>query len=254
MILQPESYEIAFNVERPTAKVGFMADELFPLYKDNKMSDEDIIKASDKIDYYKGKMDVKKIEMLKEKCIPYWDARIKYKNTKIPIFLDTKSIEKLISCISNIKNNRKIQEILHPNYFIMEPEIYNEATILVDALPLHLKAKLDNFTVNYDTHTITLNDLKTTSHYVDEFSTNSFYTYHYYRQMAFYIWLLKIANEKIFQLADPIYKCNMLIISTRPNYDCLVYKVKNKDIKKGLNEFGKLINLVKDGITAERNL
>ena len=52
MILQPESYEIAFGVERPTAKMGFMADELFLLYKDNKMSDEDIIKASDKIDYY----------------------------------------------------------------------------------------------------------------------------------------------------------------------------------------------------------
>ena len=44
MVLQPESYEIAYNVERPTAKAGFMADELFPLYKDNKMSDEDIIK------------------------------------------------------------------------------------------------------------------------------------------------------------------------------------------------------------------
>ena len=251
MILQPESYEIAFGVERPTAKMGFMADELFLLYKDNKMSDEDIIKASDKINYYKDKMDDKKIRLVKEKCIPYWDARINYQNVKIPIFMDLKSIEKLTTCIHNVQKDKRIQKILHPNYFIMEPEIYNEATILVDVLPLHLKAKLDNFSVNYDTHTITLNDLKTTSHYVDEFSTSSFYDYHYYRQMAFYVWLLKIANEKIFQLSNPIYRCNMLVISTRPDYDCSVYEVTNRNIKKGLDEFGKLINLIMNGITSE---
>jgi hypothetical protein len=253
MVLQPESYEIAYNVERPTAKAGFMADELFPLYKDNKMSDEDIIKASNKINYYKDKLDNKKIKLLKEKCIPYWDARINYQNSKIPIFLNSKSIEKLNACVSNISNDRQIQEILHPTYFIMNPDSYNEATLLVDVLPLHLKAKLDNFTINYDTNTITLNDLKTTSHYADEFKETSFFKYHYYRQMAFYIWLLKIANEKLFKLNNPTFKSNMLVVSTR-DYNCAVFKVTNKDIKDGLDEFGKLINLILDGVAREHKL
>ena len=71
--------------------------------------------------------------------------------------------------------------------------------------------------------------------------------------MAFYIWLLKIANEKLFKLNNPTFKSNMLVVSTR-DYNCAVFKVTNKDIKDGLDEFGKLINLILDGVAREHKL
>ena len=59
LVLQPESFILCNTVDRPTAKAGAMADELY-----NKSgtapSDLEIINASDKIEYYKGKMNATK--------------------------------------------------------------------------------------------------------------------------------------------------------------------------------------------------
>ncbi len=61
LVLQPNEFTLVDSVDRPTAKAGFMADELYSVFLiKGEVSDEDIIAASDKIDYYKGKMDDKK--------------------------------------------------------------------------------------------------------------------------------------------------------------------------------------------------
>lgn len=57
LVLQPNEFTLVDSVDRPTAKAGFMADELYSVFLiKGEVSDEDIIAASDKIDYYKGKM------------------------------------------------------------------------------------------------------------------------------------------------------------------------------------------------------
>ena len=55
LTLQPELFYLCFDVDRPTAKAGFMADELYSKFKGNVPTDEAIKDASNKIDYYKGK-------------------------------------------------------------------------------------------------------------------------------------------------------------------------------------------------------
>ena len=69
LVLQPESFILIESVDRPTAKAGFMADELYPLFIANGVVTKDeIVAASDKINYYKGKMDEDKMHALRIKC------------------------------------------------------------------------------------------------------------------------------------------------------------------------------------------
>lgn len=195
LVLQPEEFELVHTVNRPTAKMGFMADELYPEGARKELSVEDVIAASDKIDYYKGKMDDKKVVNVFEACTPYWDSRMEYESShkgKTPIYLDEKSREKLQLCLASVEANSKIQSLLHPVGILQEPISMNEATLLMDVeadvdgntVILHLKAKLDNFTADLEQNILTLNDLKTTGHWLSKFKEDSFQKFHYARQMA----------------------------------------------------------------------
>lgn len=257
LVLQPESFKLVESVDRPTAKAGFMADELFTTYKKKGLVEfTDVVKASDKISYYKGKMDRDKYNALIQKILPYFEQRLSYENNNDhngAIYLDVKSRDKLKSCLTNIKNHEGIQELLNPKGLMSKPTSCNEATILLDVkcvtpskeeVVLHLKGKLDNYTLDWETGTITLNDLKTTGHLVEDFGKDSFYKYHYYRQMGMYGWLLHLANKAIYKIPDLTFKCNMLLVSSIPPCNCGIYKVTNSHIQKGVQEFSDLLKRV----------
>ena len=253
MILQPESFYIEKSVDRPTAKMGFMADYLYKYYLEGGLSVEDVIEASDKIDYYKGKMDDKKIYNVFEKCTPYWESRSKLKdNDKIPIFLDEKSRNKLYKCLESVNNNIEIQDLLHPKGIVEDPLSMNEAALFIDVKAkfedkeciLKLKAKLDNFTIDFESNKIVLNDLKTTGHFIDQFE-NSFKKYCYYRQMALYIWMLTLYAKKYHNISKiSSLNANMLLISTIPDFKSGIYRVSKQEISKGYNEFKFLLQEV----------
>lgn len=257
LVLQPEEFTLVNSVNRPTAKAGFMADELYKHYLTSTyVLDKTIIEASDKINYYKGKMDEKKIQTIYNKCQPYWDSRREYekksKSGKIPIYLDEKSREKIVLCLNSVRNNAEIQSLLNPSFIMTPPLSLNEQAVVLDievTVPNHnpfilkLKAKLDNYTVSFDENLIVLNDLKTTRHYLSDFN-ESWEQYHYYRQMGMYGWLLMLAAEHIYELKEPDMKANMLLVSTVPNYSAGVYKVNKKEFIRGFAEFVKLLRMV----------
>lgn len=253
MVLQPESFYVENSVNRPTAKMGFMADYLYKYYLEGGLSIEDVIEASDKIDYYKGKMDDKKIYNVFEKCTPYWEARSKLKdNDKNPIFLDEKSRNKLYKCLESVKNNTEIQNLLYPEGIIEDPLSMNEAALFIDVkaklgdkeIVLKLKAKLDNFTIDFENNKVVLNDLKTTGHFIDQFE-NSFKSYCYYRQMAMYIWMLTLYAKKYHNISKiSSLNANMLLISTIPDFKSGIYRVSKQEISKGYNEFKFLLQEV----------
>lgn len=257
LVLQPNEFTLVDSVDRPTAKAGFMADELYSVFLiKGEVSDEDIIAASDKIDYYKGKMDDKKILSIRNKCTEYWIDRKKYEfrnnTSKVPIYLDSKSREKLQLCLQSVNRNKEIQSLLNPQFIMTPPLSLNEQAVILDVevtVPDHepfilkLKAKLDNYTICPDENLITLNDLKTTGHYLTRFN-ESWEQYHYYRQMGMYGWLLMLAAEHIYGLKEPDMKANMLLVSTVPNYFAGVYKVSKKELIRGFAEFVKLLRMV----------
>ena len=186
MVLQGDEFCIVDEVDRPTAKMGNMADYLYKYYLEGGVSNEDVIAASNAINYYKGKMNDDKIVNVFEKCTKYWEDRKVYEEQLLPetpIYLDSKSRKTANDCIRSVLYNKSISNLLNP----VDSKSYNEATFLidfeVDGKILKFKAKLDNFTINEDFGIVVLNDLKTTGHYVDQFS-ESFNKYHYYRQMA----------------------------------------------------------------------
>lgn len=255
LVLQPEEFELVHHINRPTAKMGFMADELYAGHKAGGLSVEDIIEASDKVDYYKGKMDDKKVANVFEACTPYWEGRMDYESThtdKTPIYLDEKSREKLQLCLASVEAHNKMQSLLHPTGVLETPMSMNEATLLMDVeadvdgkiIILHLKAKLDNFTADLEQNILTLNDLKTTGHWLSKFKEDSFLKFHYARQMSMYLWMLRLYAEKELKMKSPEMYANMLVVCTCPDYRAGVCNVTNSEIKQGFEEFKRLLRLV----------
>ena len=253
LVLQPKEFAVVNNVDRPTAKMGAMADELYKTFLSNKgvVSDKDIIAASDKIDYYKGKMDSIKIENVKDKCINYWwdrrDWETEHNNLGTePIYLDPKSREKLQLCLASVEANKEVQDLLHPKGVFEEPISMNEAALFMDVKAEHegketilkLKGKLDNFTIDTETNEVVLNDLKTTGHWLIDFG-DSFKKYHYNRQMAMYAWMLRSYVEKQYNIKPSSLMANMLLVCTVPDF-----RVTNGEIRKGFLEFKDLLQRV----------
>ena len=255
LVLQPESFFIVDTVDRPTAKCGFIADIVYN--KSGMMpTDEQLIKAATEVDYYKGVLNDSKMDKLKTTIINYLRNRAlfesSYKGSKIPIYLDSKGREKLNSCLESLNKNSKIQSLLNPEGLLKTPISCNEKTILLDVevkiedkepFILRLKSKLDNFTIDKESNTITVNDVKTTGKRVNEFN-DAISTYHYHRELGMYSYLLSLCAKKFYGMDNPIVKGNFLVVSTIPNYYTKVVPITKKLLLDGFNEFKTLLNLV----------
>lgn len=255
LILQPNEFMVVDSVNKPTAKMGAMADYLYNYYIKGKVTPENIIEASNVINYYKDKMDDIKIQNVLDKCSSYWKDRKNFENkdyTQELIYLDTKSRDKLKLCVNSVNNNQEIQNLLHPKGFIDDPISMNEAALFINIKAIYnnketilkLKAKLDNFTIDLESNSIVLNDLKTTGHYLTKFG-ESFEKYHYFRQMGFYLWLLTLYAKKEYNIQSiDSLKANMLLVSTIPDFRSGVFKVSKKQINRGFKEFSDLLSRV----------
>lgn len=255
LILQPESFQLVTSVDRPTAKAGFMADEL---YKKNgrQPSYEEMEAASKKIDYYAKSWNKDKAEALLSKCNNYWRNRAlfesKNEDSKVPIYLDPKSRERLQGVLSNFSKNKEFISLLNPEGLLNPIITKNEQTILLDVnveVPDHdpfilrLKSKLDNYTIDSDTGEIVVNDVKTTGRNINDFKF-AFNKYRYYRELGMYSWLLGLCAKKFYNIDKPTISSNCLVVETFGAYNTLTYKLTKKDFVKGLAEFKTLLRLV----------
>ena len=269
-LLQPEYFEIA-PVKKPTGKLGLFADKAYDLMKSGSSKEDAISEASLSADYYANKLIDKRLSSALEACEPYWKEREEFesqlKSDKVQIYLSTPMEYKYKQCVSGLVSNTKLMKTLNPDYLLSPPEIYNEYAIFAEVYvidgdkktKLKVKGKLDNFIIDHETQTITLNDVKTTGKPVGFFMGNyvkpeypsnsekvwydgSFQKFHYHRQMGFYLWLLACCAKT--KGIDYQLKANMVVVETIPDFNSKVYKVSGKHIKQGLDEFKKLLILV----------
>ena len=152
-----------------------------------------------------------------------------------------------------MNENKDIQSLLHPEDLVggfLPSE--NERTILLNVLAevpehepieLKLKAKLDNFTIDSVSKIITVNDVKTTGKMVSEFDA-AVKMYHYYREIAFYSWLLSLCAKKFYEIDNPIIKGNFLVVETIPSYWSSVVSMKPKWFLAGTKEFLTLLKMI----------
>ena len=251
LVLQDESFELAPALGKPTAKMGAMADELYPVWLKHPIRTADITEASNKINYYKGKLTPDRIKQVNEQCIPYWKARkqLVSNSNKELIYLDDKSRDTVYNCVEALTNNPQVQELLHPSGLIDSPISLNENALLLDVQAecpngktfiMHLKAKLDNFTIDLESDTIVVNDVKTIGKVVSEIDSN-ISKYHYSRELAMYLFLLRLYVIKEYGIENPTMKANYLVVSTVPQYYTKVRAMTKKECYEGLHEFRTLL-------------
>ena len=156
LVLQPEAFELAEDLGKPTAKLGAVADVLYPVFLEGEVTINDVKRASDKIDYYKDKISMERFREVIAKCTPYWEARQKQEfdlTSKERIFLDAKTREVVMSCVEALNNNKSVQNLLHPMGLTEDPISENEQAILLDVeaecpngkkFIIRLKSKIDN--------------------------------------------------------------------------------------------------------------
>lgn len=251
LVLQNESFELAPALGKPTAKMGAMADELYPVWLKHPIRTTDITEASNKINYYKGKLTPDRIKQVNEQCIPYWKARkqLVSNSNKELIYLDDKSRDTVYNCVEALTNNPQVQELLHPSGLIDAPISLNENALLLDVQAecpngktfiIHLKAKLDNFTIDLESDTVVVNDVKTIGKVVSEIDSN-ISKYHYSRELAMYLFLLRLYVIKEYGIKNPTMKANYLVVSTVPQYYTKVRAMTKKECYAGLHEFRTLL-------------
>lgn len=168
----------------------------------------------------------------------YIESKLEGKYDYILTKEDCNNINNCISALADHKNT-----LLRPK----DLEYYNELTIICPieisftdsdvVKTLYFKCKIDNFTVDDKKRKLVLNDLKTTYRRMEDFHM-SIDHYHYYRQMALYLYVLSNSSEryKNYQL-----QANILAVSTT-DYSTGIFRFSQEDIKKGSYEF---INLIK---------
>lgn len=260
MCLQKSLFNIVDSVNKPTGKMGVMADKLFNIWKGSIPTSEDILRIAKEIDYYGGNLSPKRIDEVKEKCKDFWIAKNRHLRTRgddsrVDLYLDQKSRETAYNCITAIENNKSIQNLLHPKAALEgleNPISENELGILLDIridIPdinpfiLKLKAKLDNFTIDKDNNIICVNDIKTLGRIVSEINVN-IEKYHYNRELSFYSWLLSLCANKFYDVKNPTIRGNYLVVSTIPQYYTKVVPMTKKMFYEGWNEVSLLLKLV----------
>lgn len=257
LILQPEYFELAEDVGKPTAKLGAMADALYPTYIERStVTLQDFIAASDRIEYYKGKVTSKLFEDALRLCAPYWNNRraleLSLETDKDRIFLDHKTRETVLSCVQALKDTPSIMNLLHPTGMVEDPISENEQAILLDvqvdcpngkSFIIRLKSKVDNYTIDKESNTVVVNDVKTIGKIVSEMD-NNIARFHYSREMAMYLYLIKLCANKFYGMENPHLEANYLVVSTIPNYYTKVRPVKYSELCAGFKEFQTLLKYV----------
>lgn len=265
--LQGDLFEVCETVDKPTAKVGALADRLYPIYcTTGEVTDKDIIEQATIIDYYGGNLSESKLSSVREKCEPYLASRrdfeASYVGDKEVLYFDPKSRQIVRNCVEALNNNRKVQKLLHPKGLLENPISECEQAILLDVLVeipeegkkfiLKLKSKLDNYTIDRESNVICVNDVKTIGKIVSEMESN-IQRFRYNRELTMYSWLLSLCAKKFYGIDHPTIKGNYLVVSTIPGHYTKVLPMTKKMFKEGWDEFRYLLRLVAQHVAAEHH-
>lgn len=279
MVLQPDFYHIA-DIDKPTGKLGLWAEEVYKNRQKGLTIRQSVVMASIDADYYSKSFTDNRLKTAIKKSLAFYLERMKFieQVDKQTLFLSSPIKYKFEQCMLGIAENPKVMETLYPQGLLAPIDYFNEYAILCEVdyvntetgeiTRLKLKAKLDNFTINHETSTITLNDLKSTGKPAGYFMGNhvkitkesgevstewyngSFQNYHYYRQMGMYLWLLQAAIKELYGYSYKL-RTNIIVIETIPEFKSKVFQVNTSHIQKGLSEFKQLITLVIEWMQTE---
>ena len=167
-LLQPESFELAPKMGRPSAKLGACIDRAIKYRKEGYSIYDSIIMGSNAADYYAGRLTDTRIKAILKAGLPYYFAQKNLKGNEI--VLSDADYDTVTACIKSVESNSEIMNTLHPKtIFGEEIPSYNEDAIFMDYAVIYkdkvtilkYKMKIDNWTIDTENRVLTLNDLKT---------------------------------------------------------------------------------------------
>ena len=254
LLLQKNDFNLIEGLHKPSAKLGQVIDKI-KYYRKNGLSISDAIsKSSQDISYYATSLTKNRIKKIISEGLHYY---LNSNNLiEQDIVLSDRETEIVKSCLQSLQSNLKITNLLEGiDIFGDQIESYNEDALFIDlkvsyktkSTILKLKMKADNWTIDQFNQIVTLNDLKTTSHGITYFMNDggSFDTYHYSRQLAYYLWVLKQFCKKEYKCDKSwTYNANIIGVETSYPFQEKVYAINEHKLKKGRIEFSQLLKRV----------
>lgn len=252
-MLEKETFNLADKMQKPTAKLGMVIDKVIKYRKDGEAIYESIKKACKDVDYYAETWEKKIPEIIKKGFAYYMKAKDLEENT---FTLDDKNYEVVTSAITSLESNRAIMNKLHPvDIFGSSIPSYNEDALFLDFAVIYknrvailkMKAKADNWSIDEENKLLTLNDLKTSGHYIDGFMKpgGSLEKYSYGRQFALYKTMLEEYCKKEYGYSSKwSFECNVLVVQTIGNYASACYRISDKILEQGKTEYEELLKRV----------
>jgi hypothetical protein len=269
------------DVVKPTGKVASIMERYFHLLQEGSIpSEEAIVMACEENDYYSGKLTQVRIENVLRDGKTYLDHLYDRENCNDCITLTQEHKDKLDKCLESVKANESLLHLLEgqlSNNF----ERYNEDVFIMNAeavLPpkdidefedkttkVWIKAKIDNWSIDFENKVVTLNDLKTTGASIADFIGSefegmnldgqvykakiegSFSKFHYYRQMKLYMDILKSYVATKYDATEEngwSFKCNMLVVETNAPHYSHVFQVGDRWMTLGEYEYISLLKRI----------
>lgn len=255
IFLQPESFSMGPNLNKPTGKLGLVIDEFISIKNKESISIKNaIIKACKKVDYYANSLNDNRIRSIIKAGLPYYLGRKKM-SEEGKIFLPEKDMGIVTRCIENLRSNKKVVNIIQPvDFFGERIDSYNEDAFFINfkcsyeskECVIKFKMKADNWTIDLENKVITLNDLKTTSSFACKFMEKSWINYHYSRQFAGYLYVLLRYCEKEYGYnpEEWTFKCNVIVVETTADNRSVVFPITKEMLKPGKEEFCRLLKMI----------
>lgn len=254
LFLQPDIFILGPDLEKPSAKLGLVIDAIRELRMMGYTVNDAIVEACQRVHYYENNTNLLRIKsIIKAGLKYYWNCKYILDNNAI--LLSSKDRETVLNCIKNLNSNPQIMNLVKPKDLFGDSILsYNEDAFFIDinaiyndqSCILKLKMKADNWTIDPFSKVITLNDLKTTGHLVNQFMDDSFVRFHYSRQFGMYLWILLRYCEKEYgyNVDDWTIKCNVIVVETTANNSAAVFPINREFLEQGRKEFCKLLKMV----------
>lgn len=261
IFLQQNDYILSDYEGKPSAKLGLFIDLIYNYRKKGYSLQNAIESASQKAEYYVGKLTPKILKKAWDSGKDYYSKMVSgyFKHPqKEVIVLPKAQLQACKKCLKSLETNKDVRAFLTPS-LLTEKQFLNEIALFSDmevtlpsgeSIVIPFKAKLDQVIIDHDMKIIYLNDLKTTSKslitfmgnvYEGEWYDGSFQKLHYFRQFGVYFLLLQMYCEHVLGLTDYNYMCNVIVVETTGEHHSKVFPVNNSYIQYGLNEFKQLM-------------
>jgi hypothetical protein len=263
LFLESDKYTLS-QMDIPSTSIAKIFNTIYALThrEEEPLNFEEALQISIKLhNYYKGDPGEKRLANLLDKGKSYYDYLCN--NTNDSELLLTATDKQLVTVVLKLLNDDKeITELLKPDT-LFDKESNNEE-VFVSKISngdkiYNAKIKIDNWTLNYATKEVILNDLKTTSYNLDnflgasgvlkpelgadqfnltfQFNPGSFQKYHYYRQFAMYKMMLTayLKEQKIID-DSWTFKQNVIVAQTTYEPRIKLFSVEEYWIDMGKKE------------------